>query len=425
MTVTVANPDTTAPTVSLTAPADGATVSGTVTLSATASDNVGVAGVQFLVDGAPLGAEDTTSPYSVSWNTTTVTNGSHTLTAVARDAAGNTTTSAPVTVTVANTAQIPVAITAIAVGTSPTDAVVSGNKVYVSSSEGVFVIDKTTKQVTAPIQGVGPGALAVSPNRSTLYVANQYAQSVSVVDTTSGQVVDTMAFFIGDYYNGVWDLEMSPDGKKLYVGLGDSTVAVVDTATRKVVSTPTYTDFWDGDMELSPDGTLLYGTSPGASVVDGFIVVIDTATMSYEYPDDYVPVTDGRYWYSELAVSGKRVYEANPDGSLLVIDTDPTHTATYNTQIATINIPAGARDVALSPDGSRAYVTSWDGKTVTVVNTTTNTVIGTFTTDQSGGSGQEQFITVDPVSGTLYITDPADGMVYVVTVGDSSTAQQM
>ena len=108
-----------------------------------------------------------------------------------------------------------------------------------------------------------------------------------------------------------------------------------------------------------------------------------------------------------------------------MIDTDPTHTATYNTQIATINIPAGARDVALSPDGSRAYVTSWDGKTVTVVNTTTNTVIGTFTTDQSGGSGQEQFITVDPVSGTLYITDPADGMVYVVTVGDSSTAQQM
>ena len=72
MTVTVNNPDTTAPTVSLTAPANGATVSGTVTLTATASDNVGVAGVQFLVDGNPLGAEDTTSPYSVSWNTTTV-----------------------------------------------------------------------------------------------------------------------------------------------------------------------------------------------------------------------------------------------------------------------------------------------------------------------------------------------------------------
>ena len=84
-------PDTTAPTVSLTAPANGATVSGTVTLSATASDNVGVVGVQFLVDGGQL-AEDTSSPYSVSWNTTTVANGTHTLTALALDAAGNITT---------------------------------------------------------------------------------------------------------------------------------------------------------------------------------------------------------------------------------------------------------------------------------------------------------------------------------------------
>ena len=102
MSVTVNNPDITAPTVSLTAPATGATVSGTVSLSATAADNVAVAGVQFLVDNTPLGAEDTTAPYGpVSWNTTTATNGTHTLTALARDAAGNTTTST-VTVTVAN-----------------------------------------------------------------------------------------------------------------------------------------------------------------------------------------------------------------------------------------------------------------------------------------------------------------------------------
>ena len=58
--------DSTPPTVSLTAPTGGATVSGTVTVSANASDNVGVVGVQFLLDGANLGAEDTTAPYSVS-----------------------------------------------------------------------------------------------------------------------------------------------------------------------------------------------------------------------------------------------------------------------------------------------------------------------------------------------------------------------
>ena len=94
--------DTTPPTVSVTAPTAGATVLATVTVAADAADNVGVAGVQFALDGANLSAEDTTSPYSISWDTTTAANGSHSLTAGARDAAGNTTTSSAVIVTVSN-----------------------------------------------------------------------------------------------------------------------------------------------------------------------------------------------------------------------------------------------------------------------------------------------------------------------------------
>ena len=95
--------DTTPPIISITAPAAGATASGTaVTVSANASDNVGVVGVQFKLDGVNLGSEDTTAPYSVTWSTTTASNGSHTLTAVARDAAGNQTTSLAVAVTVSN-----------------------------------------------------------------------------------------------------------------------------------------------------------------------------------------------------------------------------------------------------------------------------------------------------------------------------------
>jgi hypothetical protein len=92
--------DTTKPTVSITAPTNNATVNGTVTITATAADNVGVAGVQIKVDGANLGAEDTASPYSASWVTTGLTSGTHTITATARDAAGNTTTSSTVTVTI-------------------------------------------------------------------------------------------------------------------------------------------------------------------------------------------------------------------------------------------------------------------------------------------------------------------------------------
>ena len=101
---TVTSPtDTTAPTVSVTAPTASATVSGSsVTVSATASDAVGVSGVQFLLDGSNLGSEDTTSPYSITWDSTTATNASHTITARAHDAAGNTTVSSGVSVTVNN-----------------------------------------------------------------------------------------------------------------------------------------------------------------------------------------------------------------------------------------------------------------------------------------------------------------------------------
>ena len=93
--------DTTAPTTSITAPASGATVSGTTTVSASASDNVGVTKVEFYLDGA-LKSTDTTSPYSWSWDTTATANGAHSLTSKAYDAALNVGTSAAVSVTVSN-----------------------------------------------------------------------------------------------------------------------------------------------------------------------------------------------------------------------------------------------------------------------------------------------------------------------------------
>jgi len=90
--------DTTSPAVALTTPNAGALVTGSVTVSASASDNVGVAGVQFQLDGASLGAEVTQAPYSITWDTGTVAAGTHVLSAVARDAAGNTATAATVSV---------------------------------------------------------------------------------------------------------------------------------------------------------------------------------------------------------------------------------------------------------------------------------------------------------------------------------------
>ncbi|MEK7068913.1 MAG: fibronectin type III domain-containing protein, partial [Patescibacteria group bacterium] len=67
-------------------------VYGLTYLTATASDDLGVAGVQFKVGDVNIGAEDTTSPYTVVWNAAPVSVGSHTVSAIARDVAGNKTT---------------------------------------------------------------------------------------------------------------------------------------------------------------------------------------------------------------------------------------------------------------------------------------------------------------------------------------------
>jgi hypothetical protein len=94
-------PDTTPPAVAVTGPAPGATVSGLVSVAASASDDGGIAGVQFFVDNQPLGAEATDVPYATVWDTAGLQAGStHVITAVARDLAGNTATSASVSVTI-------------------------------------------------------------------------------------------------------------------------------------------------------------------------------------------------------------------------------------------------------------------------------------------------------------------------------------
>ena len=83
-------------------PTNGAQVSGIVNVTADATDDTGIANVQFYVDNVATGSPDTTDPYALAWDTRTVSNGAHTLAALATDIDGHTTLSAPVAVNVAN-----------------------------------------------------------------------------------------------------------------------------------------------------------------------------------------------------------------------------------------------------------------------------------------------------------------------------------
>lgn len=118
--------------------------SGTITLSASASDNVGVTNVEFYVDGVLKGS-DNTSPYSITLDSTTLTNGSHALTAKAYDAAGNSTLSTATNFTVSNTDSIPPTVSAAEAGTSGTITFTANASDNVGVSKVEFYVDTVLK----------------------------------------------------------------------------------------------------------------------------------------------------------------------------------------------------------------------------------------------------------------------------------------
>jgi hypothetical protein len=116
-------PDMTPPSIAIAAPTNRSTVSGAIHIVADARDDIGVVGVQFKVDGANYGAEDTIAPYSASLNTTTLANTNHDLGAVARDAAGNKNASTS-TVSVSNVPATTLAINHVSAVTDAHSALV-------------------------------------------------------------------------------------------------------------------------------------------------------------------------------------------------------------------------------------------------------------------------------------------------------------
>jgi hypothetical protein len=97
--------DRTAPTVQITNPTNLANVSATVLIQATASDNVGVTKVEFFIDNVSMNI-DNAQPWEYNWNSATVADGNHAITAKAYDAAENSATATIITVKVKNTFEI-------------------------------------------------------------------------------------------------------------------------------------------------------------------------------------------------------------------------------------------------------------------------------------------------------------------------------
>ncbi len=359
--------DTTPPTVAMSAPDNGATVSSSVTVSATALDNVGVVGVQFKLDGANLGAEDTASPYNATWNTTSSANGSHTLTAVARDVAGNQTTASPVTVQVNN-----VANTAPVVQVGPDQTITLPAIATLSASVSDDGYPTTPGQVTVTwtqISGSGSVTFGNAANVQTsasFSTAGTYVLRLTASDgalSSFGDLVVTVEAAAELPHNvGQVTLEWDPSpdawvaGYAVHYGavssnytvridVGNQTTATITNLTPGVTYYFVATAYTADGQESLPSNEVAYtvpfpqtNQAPQvAAGADQAITLPATATLSASVTDDGLPAEPGMVSVVWSSVSGPG----------MVTFSNPTTAATT---------------VAFSQPGSYVLqVTAWDG----------------------------------------------------------------
>jgi hypothetical protein len=190
--------DNTAPTVSITSPAPG-DVSGTITVTATAAADV--TQVAFFVDGTTsIGVDNSSaSGWSVSWDTTTATPGSHSLTATASDAAGNSATSTAVAVNVSNSGSF-VLTTAVAVGADDAEQKASGSMNLTSSDLDMVLDSSTTITVGLRFIGINIPTTATITSAYIQFRSDEVGSAVTNL-TIQGQLDPNPVGFATTRYN--------------------------------------------------------------------------------------------------------------------------------------------------------------------------------------------------------------------------------
>ena len=272
-----------------------------------------------------------------------------------------------------------------------------GSRAYVTdASTSVWVVDTGSKSVIAKIAaGSGPEAIAITPDGKTAYVNSitcglllcsgpdnpPQLASVEVVDTASNSLTATIT--IGNLPGqtpGVLlaGIAISPDGNRAYVSnaVGNQ-IWGIDTVSNQVVAMiPTAALGFVG-VSMSPDGSHVYaaGWETGFPVVDVIDTKTDAVVASVVLPSDEVP--------TDIAVTpnGSYAYVTGDNGHVWVVDT------MKNAVTATISVSVGSPllGIAMGPDASRAYVTCGNNNAIYTLDTTTNTVVGKIPSDYPGG----------------------------------------
>ena len=163
------------PTVSITSPANGASVSGTININVNASDNIGVKSVSVSIDGGSSVTTNSAAPFTNTWNSGTVVNGTHTLTATAIDAVGNKTANS-IQVSVNNVAPGDITLPTVTV-VSPTDQ---------SSVTGTVTVNMSaTDNVAVNSVSISIDNTVVSTSTSYSWNTSNYAAGPHIIMATA------------------------------------------------------------------------------------------------------------------------------------------------------------------------------------------------------------------------------------------------
>ncbi|MBC3839327.1 YncE family protein [Streptacidiphilus sp. 4-A2] len=270
-------------------------------------------------------------------------------------------------------------ITTIERGGFPDEVVLTpdGTQALVVGIGAVLAVDTATNAVTTVRIPMAPVAIAVAPDGSEAAVTDLYDNAVQLIDTATDRITGSIVLPTSNPSAApeLGSLTFSPDGHSLYVA-DDGNIAVVETADGRVTHTITVAPGGGliGQLAVSPDGSRLYAG-------DGTrVLVVDTATEQVTATVGLTGIGDDGSGSVAVSPDGSTLYATGFSGfvgSLSAVDT-ATDTVTTTLDLPADNEFDTAVGVALTPDGSQAYLTNGAPGTVSVINTATDTLSGTI-----------------------------------------------
>jgi YVTN family beta-propeller protein len=418
--VTTAPSDTTPPAVTITAPAAGAQITGIVAVSANASDAVGVSSVTFFADGAAIGT-DTSSPYSVSWNTSAVPAGSHTLRAEARDAAGNVGASASITVSIA-AANRPPTVTMTATAVSYVAPAALTLTATASDSDGtVSRVDFYEGSTVIGSDSASPFTMTWTASSARTYVFSAVAVDNQSAATTSASVSLAVT---APTRPSTAVFEPSADNASVTQYVLDIFVAGSNPATAAPVATQNLgkPPIVIGEMsaDISPTTALLASGSYVATVtaVTATQQARSAASPAFSIVSSTASIVSSTAWLESAGgPASDSPLSTRSEGVLWVTNAATGLVTAFNATTGDVlaTIPVGLRPVGIAgPEGTgKVYVADEGSDTVSVISRATMSVIRTIALPAPSGR-RPHHVSDSPDGRFVYIGESGANVVDVI-----------